>query len=883
MPSESREDGHSRIETNEQIRDRHQIDSLEETISASPPPGRVSSEENFVTTRQKAQGLNSILQAQGLPDAEASDASPFKAAALLPRTPTLALSPRPGIQSAPQLLSPKEKWGTSALPFSPGQTSIPTFFKSMRSPASTSLFSLPAQKTGAREAVEALAAVIKSGGVVGQSPSVLQGVTLKESNPNAQTATQPANPNPLSTAHDVLLETLQKKSSSDSTIELQICLLQSLIAQNKEQNALHKLIQEQQIQLQSQAHLLQQCMGTRSQPILLESSTPPEVTQLRKAALTKRTSSLQQPMRSATVANQQNASAGTHQSHLHDPGNCKQHNHAEQPHLNAQDEEIILAAQQRIAARQPHPADENKLTFKVKKPARKSDTNMLRQEKRLARLTADKEYLKHGSERCKNEALSEDEREELLAELETKQATHLLFNPKAPIPRTKHGYIRSEFVADDSESPEHFDGDSEEEEDNYEEDGDPSSDYLPSSTSQSRSLEQLSRPKNFSSAQWDEYQQLKRASTAPQPSQSLSANTQLTYNISVAEPPEHGEWRDIHHLTTTFRDKHDKYVRRCKGAGHLSVWDCYTITQKECILKHLEDADGKSGRTKRDAEYLESLSDSQLYALLQGALGIEYELEVEAALKAIPFTGKILDKSNWVSFHTSWSQVLKRVTSEGAVQPRRMAEIFRNSITDKFVKDWLMARKHHTWELAYDAIVSAIQNPKWLKCYVDDLAQHPKQHQQHQLAVTQHTSAKTPAQSHQQPAQLHQHPVVPKKHDKLDDEQQAKTFDPLAFKTKAGPNVNPNFQLTLNENQPNALCSRCGKLHRWLQDLCTALKNAQGENCAPLSPEAFKRRLQARWDKGYYFSKPLDAYKSPSPSDAAAAAAQTSHKLGAKP
>jgi hypothetical protein len=194
MPSESREDGHSRIETNEQIRDRHQIDSLEETISASPPPGRVSSEENFVTTRQKAQRLNSILQAQGLPDAEASDASPFKAAALLPRTPTLALSPRPGIQSAPQLLSPKEKWGTSALPFSPGQTSIPTFFKSMRSPASTSLFSLPAKKTGAREAVEALAAVIKSGGVVGQSPSVLQGVTLKVSNPNAQTVASATDP-----------------------------------------------------------------------------------------------------------------------------------------------------------------------------------------------------------------------------------------------------------------------------------------------------------------------------------------------------------------------------------------------------------------------------------------------------------------------------------------------------------------------------------------------------------------------------------------------------------------------------------------------------------------------------------------------------------------
>ena len=55
--------------------------------------------------------------------------------------------------------------------------------------------------------------------------------------------------------------------------------------------------------------------------------------------------------------------------------------------------------------------------------------------------------------------------------------------------------------------------------------------------------------------------------------------------------------------------------------------------------------------------------------------------------------------------------------------------------------------------------------------------------------------------------------------------------------------------------------------------------NAQGEKSTPLSPEEFKRRLKSRWDKGYYFSKAMDAYKSPSPAEAAASASQSANKL----
>ncbi len=561
----------------------------------------------------------------------------------------------------------------------------------------------------------------------------------------------------------------------------------------------------------------------------------------------------------------------------------------QQPHLLQPQRQTLRLAQ---PAQQLHPSSslqhpiseqprEHKLTIRVKKPAQPSEAELFRQERRIARLTDDKEYLKHGSERCKEEVVSEDERQDVLAELDVQQAAQLLFNPKAKAPRTKQGYLDTSFVARDSESPERYeDGDDDDEdgEDDQENDGDSSSTYRPHSnpSSMSRSRSPDHRPKKFSSAQWEEYQQLKRASTAPPgPAQQPPGSTQqsLTYNISIAEPPEHGDWRDIQYLTTTFRDKHEKYVRRCKGGGHLSVWDCYTITQKECILKQLTLSEGPV----RDAAYLESLTDTQLYALLQGALGMEYELEVEKALKAIPFKGKVLEKSDWVTFHTSWTQVLKRVTVEGAVQPRRMAEIFRSSIHDRFAREWLYARKHNTWEEAYDAIVAAILNPKWIKCYADDLAERPMQQQPPPAAPAAPAASPLAPAKHQQ-----QQSAAPKDHKKPDKAQEdtpATPFDPLAFKTKAGKNVNPNFKLSLNDNKANTPCSRCGKIHRFLADLCTALKNAEGDNCPPLTPEEFKRRMTARWNKGYYFSKALDAYKSPSPSDVAAAAANTSQKL----
>ncbi len=696
MPSGSREDGHSRTENNDHARGDLQTGSLEEEISSSPPARLLPSEESFVTTRQSAKGGNSVLEAQGLPDSEPPDASPFKAIARLNRTPTLVLPTRPAIPSS------KEKERATSSNGTPSQRHISSFFSSMKSPVPSSI--LPLSALPQAEALEALASAVQraksalplfqasnsndaiaaqnaqrpsaplqedpegplfSSSVAQLQHAITTAVTKSrgahhEDEPfNDPHLLGPPDPHPLitQTQHEILLEQLQKQNSSDPAIILQIQILKGSIEQSKTNTVLQQIMQQQQWTLRHQADLLKQYRGTESEPVLIPSTTPGELQSSTSPTSDERTIMrtllLQSQQRQVKpVTSQQSARAGVLTSHLYDPGNppsanftrassnqplppdqlessrlgpadltsatmatdhathlprdplewlaaaqqqsrmsqrikAQQHATIKQEQTqaarearltheaarrreveDAQDQALILGAQKRIAERQSAPIHQRKLTFKVKKPAAQSEAALFAQERRIARLTDDKEYLRHGSERCKKEKLSDDERTDILAELDQQQASHLLFNPKATVPRSKHGYVTSNFVANDSESPDHFDDQLHEEEegdfdDSYETDGDPSSDYRPSnSPSGSRSPQHRVRTTQFSSAEWQEYQQLKRAaSTTPAPSRTRSsapsAGNQLTMNISVAEPPEHGEWRDIHFLTTTFRDRHD--------------------------------------------------------------------------------------------------------------------------------------------------------------------------------------------------------------------------------------------------------------------------------------------------------------------------------------
>jgi hypothetical protein len=565
----------------------------------------------------------------------------------------------------------------------------------------------------------------------------------------------------------------------------------------------------------------------------------------------------------------------------------------------AQDLAIIKAAMARSQQRQQTLAQLNTSTAPTAPPAQpnsantpeaalaraRNQLNALRQtpgtastrtsrpsrqdELRFAALTSDKELLRTTSDRCRSdEPVSSDNESEILSEVPASVAAARLFSTKkAPLKslRDQNGYIPNAFVKrDDEESPaQSVDRDVEGSSPEY--DGDPSSDYYPSSRSHTPTP-------SLSASERQDYERLKRAESLRQRDQRGQGqqdnvtHEQPRYNISIAEPPEHGEWNDIHHLITVFKDKHVKYVKRCGKGDSLSVWECYTETAQMCILRQLKENDAD---TTRDADFMAGLTDAQLYTLLQNELGISYDMEVEQALSAIPFLGSILDKPSWVNFHTKWTGVLKRVTDSGRVQPKRMADIFRESIPDDFMQSWLKARRHLTWELAYEAAVNALLDPKWHTCY-----------NKHVLTkISKPDSAKDSAKAKQ--ANQAPPPAKPAAaQDKADkvDEKQAK----LNFPASNNKNVNPNFKSDLDDNPSKAKCDRCAYIHKWPSALCTNTNHAvKGTKISSLTPDELKARLQQRWDKGYYFSKDIAAltYTSPSAGGAAAASASASKKI----
>ena len=81
-----------------------------------------------------------------------------------------------------------------------------------------------------------------------------------------------------------------------------------------------------------------------------------------------------------------------------------------------------------------------------------------------------------------------------------------------------------------------------------------------------------------------------------------------------------------------------------------------------------------------------------------------YNLE----LNKIKFQGSVLEKPSWVNFHTSWQEVLMRVTQAGQVEPKRMAQLFRENIPDAFIKDFLQGKRCGTWQASYDAVILAL-------------------------------------------------------------------------------------------------------------------------------------------------------------------------------
>ena len=379
--------------------------------------------------------------------------------------------------------------------------------------------------------------------------------------------------------------------------------------------------------------------------------------------------------------------------------------------------------------------------------------------------------------------------------------------------------------------------------------------------------------------------------TRDSPSRFPEPSPPQAMHINIAEPPDHGPWQDLHYLVTTFKDKHSKYAKRCSKGAAVSVWNCYNGTDKESIIKHLNSTP-QGRRLHRDEHFMEQLSDADLYALLQNELGLTSEIAVENALSAITFTGNILDRTTWVNFHTAWCQVLKRVTHAGALQPRRMVDLFRNAIPDAFVSTWLKARKFADWNEAYDAAITALTDPQWLVEFSKQqqhlltkaLAQPQRQPQQQQQQQPRHSNQaqlQQPQQPHGPQQQQHSDKPANAAQDKSAAPQQPKKpFVPLEYKNRRNQlNVNPNMKLGLDQNPQKLQCTRCLDTHRYRSELCTTPQKQCRDGQPALTPEEHNSRLQTRWNEGFFFIKQLSEYLSPSPKDAAQQAHDAATKM----
>jgi hypothetical protein len=546
---------------------------------------------------------------------------------------------------------------------------------------------------------------------------------------------------------------------------------------------------------------------------------------------------------------------------------ASQHNFAS----NALDERIIRQAQERIAHRQSQSHLES-MKRPLRDPAKPSRTS----EMRIAALTNDEELLRHGSDKVRKEAPSDDEPEEILRELDPAVKTNNLLNPRQPRPtRTKHGYVKSTFIAssdEDDEPPSEGDVDDAGQDSPADDPNDP--DWSPSSTptpSPSR--------KAISKSEYKEFLEFRRAkkdgNARSHQDTPLPQHQRIT--VSVAEPPKHGAWNDVHHLVGVFKDEHTTYKHRCGEGTSLTVWECYTQTAKDSIVTFLKSTP-KGKLLNRTAAYLAQLSDADLYALLQNELGLTHSTEVEHALRAITFPDSVLDAANWVTFHTSWLQVLHRVSSEVEILPRRMSEIFRESIPDAYITKWLTARKHPTWEEAYSAVIDALSDPKWLVSYIKETGrlQATPAHPQKSLPNPQQKPPPVPKHQSGTPAQQQEAIKQPEK----------KPRDPLTYKNRYGAiNVNPNLNLAVDDNPDKVPCSRCIDFtHRWTSDLCTVAQRRDGTTVEPaLTATEFAQRLKKRWEKGFFFKEDLakatHQHKSPSAKDSNNSSATSASRM----
>ena len=512
-------------------------------------------------------------------------------------------------------------------------------------------------------------------------------------------------------------------------------------------------------------------------------------------------------------------------------------------------------------------------------------------EKQIAILTGDKQFLRHKSDKIRSEDNSDDNADEIAAEQGDTVHCHNLMYPASRIPvKNSHGYVNTPFIKGSDED------DSESGESDPPADDDPSSDYHDSPSKERHQI---------SAEDWNLLQAFKRGTPAPtidlpaiisafatqplQPPQQLDVHgrvlRQHVATVDVAlHPPPHGEWDDVEYLLKTYVPLYDKYKASCgEHMFFTSIWEGYSLSQKRRIADFL--TKGLDGETKElwSIEALAQLTNAEFISLMCKAKGYNTSSLTETMLRKIRFKEPLTDKANWVNFGADWDECLAQASKIGAIDKKRLIQVYRECIPDSFIQTSLSQHRFDSWKESHSHMKTQIRNPDFLIAWNADKLSRTK------------TATRPPQTSGGggngsggggvgasgggggggggTPA------PKPVTHVTAD------LTGVLAYKDKYGNiNVNPGLIIDLDLNPQRLICSRCGSIHKWLEAFCTSFKNKAGEIIIPkLSFEENKSRALAKFLAGFFASKDPSIRppprESPSVQNTAASASATTTKL----
>jgi hypothetical protein len=523
----------------------------------------------------------------------------------------------------------------------------------------------------------------------------------------------------------------------------------------------------------------------------------------------------------------------------------------------------------------------------VRKPRAKESARSL--EKKIAALTKDKDLLKHGSDKIKSEEASEDDAEEIRREQGTKIAFHNIMNPSKRIPlRNSQGHVNSPFIKGDKESESEGASDDSEDEGESEIDDDRSPDYvdpLEEAEGHERTLPKASQERTLSKEEWQQWQSLKNGPTTASTDLPalLSAiigtqkKTSHDGRMQVAlNPPPHGEWDDVNHFMTIYLPLYEKYEASC-GTLAESIFSAYSLTQKKRLSKlFTKQAGGHT--TQVTIEQLQAMSNETFTKMLCKEKGYKTSTLTEDALKAITWKGKFTAKSAWINHETNWEDCLAQSSKKGAVDTKRLIVLYRQSIPEPFIRKHLESKRFESWQQCHNYMAEEmIIDPDFLTEWNEDIrtrqptpSDKPKN--------PPHGATQPHKNGSDQPRAQPTHPLAdaqPAQDSQIKD-------GALSYKDKFGKlNVNPNLIIDLDLNPGKLICSRCGLIHRWLEEFCTSFKNKLDQLIEPkLTFEQIKKATIARWNAGFFAAKdPNSRPHRDSPSVQAAASAATDTRV----